>query len=224
MKIAYADPPYLGCGVKFYADHPEAAVYDTVDGHAHLVDRLCDEFPDGWAYSLTSSSLRLLLPLFPADVRIAAWVKPFHAYKKGVRPAYSWEPVIFRGGRQEGPPPAKGGTANTPKDHVVANIVLRQGFTGAKPDEFSFWLFSLLGMTRDDEFVDLFPGSGNVGRAWSKWCRATSLFDEMAMTGEPGAYTRGTDWQPAPVTPVEVEVPEAMLNIQRAATEVSPQK
>ena len=35
----------------------------------------------------------------PAGVRVGAWVKTFCAFKKGVRPAYAWEPVIFTGGR-----------------------------------------------------------------------------------------------------------------------------
>ena len=35
----------------------------------------------------------------PDDVRIGPWVKPFHALKRGVRPSYGWEPVLFRGGR-----------------------------------------------------------------------------------------------------------------------------
>lgn len=180
MRFAYADPPYLGCAKKFYGDHPDAAVYDTIEGHAALIGRLVDEFPDGWAYSLSSSTLRQLLPLCPEDVRIAAWVKPFHAYKKGVRPAYAWEPVFFRGGRQDAPPPAKGGPANTPKDFVSANMTLRKGLTGAKPLEFCFWLFSLLGMQRGDEFVDVFPGSGVVGRSWVEFCRVDDLLSELA--------------------------------------------
>jgi hypothetical protein len=180
MRLAYADPPYLGCAQKYYGDHPEAAVYDSVDGHRALIDRLCDEFPDGWAYSLTSTTLRDLLPLCPDDVRVAAWVKPFHAYKKGVRPAYAWEPVFFRGGRQDGPLPAKGGPANTPKDWVAANITLEKGLTGVKPEQFSFWLFSLLGMRPGDEFVDVFPGSGAVGRAWAQFQRSWTLFEDLA--------------------------------------------
>jgi len=46
MRFAYADPPYLGLGVSFYG--PEAAIYDTLDGHRQLVERL-SAF-DGWAY------------------------------------------------------------------------------------------------------------------------------------------------------------------------------
>lgn len=37
MRFAYADPPYYKCAVKFYGDHPEAHVYDTIPGHQKLV-------------------------------------------------------------------------------------------------------------------------------------------------------------------------------------------
>ena len=41
LKFAYADPPYYGMAVKFYGDlHPEAAIYDTLEGHQALIDRL----------------------------------------------------------------------------------------------------------------------------------------------------------------------------------------
>jgi hypothetical protein len=178
MRFAYADPPYLGCGAKFYGKHHAAAAdYDRIETHAALVDRLCAEFPDGWAMSLHEPSLRHILPLCPEDCRVGAWVKPFHAFKKGVRPAYAWEPVIYRGGRnKKHPAPPKGGKATTPKDWVAANMTLKKGLTGAKPDAFCFWIFDLLGMRRDDDLVDLFPGSGAVTRAWESWRAQSNLF------------------------------------------------
>lgn len=33
------------------------------------------------------------------------------------------------------------------------------------------WLFDLLQMNPDDEFHDLFPGTGGVMLAWEKWRR-----------------------------------------------------
>jgi hypothetical protein len=117
--------------------------------------------------SLSSVSLRSILPLCPDDVRVGAWVKPFHAYKKGVRPAYSWEPVIFRGGRNPPAaphaPPAKGGTATTPKDFHSSNITLKKGLTGAKPSSFCDWVMDLLNVQPGDQIVDLFPGTGVMG-------------------------------------------------------------
>lgn len=38
---------------------------------------------------------------------------------------------------------------------------------GAKPAVFVRWVFDLLGALPGDEMVDVFPGSGGVGRAWS---------------------------------------------------------
>jgi hypothetical protein len=39
--------------------------------------------------------------------------------------------------------------------------------TGAKPAAFAHWLFTdLLGARAGDDFVDLFPGSGGIMRAW----------------------------------------------------------
>lgn len=166
VKFAYADPPYIGMAKKHYSADPLCAEVD----HAELIDRLCRDYPDGWALSCHTPSLRILLPLCPLDVRVGAWVKPFHVFKKGVRPAYAWEPVLFRGGRNKNhPPPPKGGKATTPRDWVSANITLKKGLVGAKPEPFCFWLFDVLGMTPEDELHDLYPGTGIVTRAWEQW-------------------------------------------------------
>lgn len=164
MRFAYADPPYYGMAAKFYGDrHPEAAAYDSLETHAALIQRLQDEFPDGWALSMTSTNLRDILPLCPPKARVAAWVKPFASFKKNVNPAYAWEPVIFMGGRKR---PL---TMETTRDWCAVNITLKRGFKGSKPREFCWWLFDLLGMEPDDEFHDLFPGSGAVGKAHEAW-------------------------------------------------------
>lgn len=161
MRFAYADPPYLGLASMY--DHPESHVFDTIEGHRALIERLCSEFPDGWAMSLSAPTLKDILPLCPRDCRVGAWVKPFASFKPHVNPAYAWEPVIFRGGRK------RDRTHRTVRDWVSCSITLRRGFFGAKPDGFCWWLFDLLGMEADDDFVDLFPGSGAVGRAWVAW-------------------------------------------------------
>ena len=165
MRFAYADPPYLGCGTKHYADHPDAADWDTPDAHKRLIAKLCDDYPDGWALSCSSPSLKTLLPMCPDDVRIGPWVKPFHALKRGVRPSYGWEPVLFRGGRNKNhPPPPKGGKATTPRDFVIANITLKKGLTGAKPEAFCAWVLDILGFQPGDSIDDLFPGTGVMAR------------------------------------------------------------
>lgn len=164
MICAYADPPYLGCAVQFYGDHPEAAVYDTLDGHRALIDRLVRDYPDGWALSCTSGNLYDLLPLFPVRPRIAAWCKSFASFKPGVNPAYTWEPVLWTGGRGK-----RGRNEPTVRDYHVAPITLRRGVAGAKPETFCRWVFDLLGLTPEDELHDLFPGSGAVTRAWESF-------------------------------------------------------
>jgi hypothetical protein len=128
---------------------------------------LVADYPDGWALCLSSPSLRILLPMCPEDIRIAAWAKSFCAFKKGVRPCYSWEPVIFWRGRNpplfRHEPPEKGGKQTTPKDHLVCPITLRKGLTGAKPPAFCDWILDLLNVQPGDELDDLFPGTGIMG-------------------------------------------------------------
>lgn len=169
MKAAYADPPYLGLAKEFYGDRHEAAEdYDRLETHVALIERLSRDF-DAWALSLHSPSLRTILPHCPDDVRVMAWVKPFASFKPGVRVAYAWEPVIVRG--------VPKGTREqaTTRDWCSANITLQRGFPGAKPEAFCSWLFEVLNLTKDDEFHDLFPGSGAVTRAWNAWRQQAML-------------------------------------------------
>lgn len=180
MRFAYADPPYLGCG-HLYPEHPDALDWDYPETHRSLIERLVSEFPDGWAMSLNTPSLQTILPMCPEDVRIAAWVKTFCAFKRGVRPAYAWEPVIFRGGRNPPlvahPPPVKGGKQTTPKDFLLPDqspalaepITLKKGLTGAKPVRFCQWVLDLLNFQDGDQMVDLFPGTGVMGEVVAQW-------------------------------------------------------
>ena len=154
MKLAYADPPYLGCA-HLYAEKEE------VD-HRKLLERLKEY--DGWALSCSSPSLRILLPMCPVDIRIGAFVKPFASFKPGVNPAYAWEPVLFRPARNK-----HGREIETVRDWVASNIMLQKGLVGAKPTTFCFWLFRILGAEPDDDFDDLFPGTGIVSKCWRGW-------------------------------------------------------
>lgn len=155
MKVAYADPPYIGLA-NYYPEKQE------VD-HLELITRLC-KYYDCWALSSHSPGLRQILSYCPDDVRIAAWVKPFCSYKVGVYPAYAWEPVIFWH------PRARGRTEPTTRDWLAESMTLEKGMIGAKPARFCFWLFDLLGLELDDTFEDLFPGSGVVTVCWEQWC------------------------------------------------------
>lgn len=171
MRFAYADPPYLGMCKVYDHDHgDDGRCWDDPDTHERLIERLSEEYPDGWAMSLHTPALRTILPLCPDDCRVGAWVKPFASFKPGVNPAYAWEPVIFRGGRK------RERDERTARDWVAANITLKKGFTGAKPAEFVRWLLDLLGVRPTDEFVDLFFGSGAVTEAVEQWRRQGNLF------------------------------------------------
>lgn len=161
MRFAYADPPYIGQAKRHY----QCAEID----HAELIARLVRDYPDGWALSLSSPTLLHILRLCPPDVRVAAWCKSFCAFKRGVRPAYAWEPVIYRGGRNPSNghrhlPPEKNGKQTTPKDFIVEPITLKKGLVGAKPEKVCRWILQLLNAQLGDMVDDLFPGTGIMGK------------------------------------------------------------
>jgi hypothetical protein len=165
MVFAYADPPYIGQAKRHYG-------CDEVN-HYDLLSRLIVDYPDGWALSLSSPTLRIILPMCPEDVRIAAWVKSFCAFKRGVRPAYAWEPVIYRGGRNPvnghaAEIPEKNGKQTTPKDFIVEPITLQKGLVGAKPEKVCRWILQLLNVRPGDQVDDLYPGTGIMGRVASE--------------------------------------------------------
>jgi hypothetical protein len=164
MKFAYADPPYVGQAKKHYRDDPNCCEVN----HRVLIETLLMEFPDGWALSCLPRSLKELLCYCPDDVRVMPWVKTYTPFKKGVNPAYAWEPVVVCGGRR------RTLDQRTIPDYVIANTrAVTPGrepkFSGQKPPAFCYWLFEVLNMNPDDEFMDIFPGSGAVGLAWELW-------------------------------------------------------
>jgi len=168
VRVAYADPPYPGCA-HLYKDHPDYA--GEVD-HAELIDRMEREFPDGWALSTSAAALPLVLGLCPkvqtaSELRVCAWVRSV-VPRPPARIMWSWEPLIVRTTnwrqRREG---------DFVRD-VLTGAGQPSGFlggkiTGQKPPGFCHWMFHLLGLSPDDDFVDLFPGSGAVGQEWNAW-------------------------------------------------------
>lgn len=158
MRFAYADPPYLGCCGRYDHYHPDGRCWDDPETHGRLIERLQCDYPDGWALSASSTSLRTILSLCPPDVRVASWVKPFAAFKRNVRNAYTWEPVILRGGRLS----SRDGAPVT-RDHLSAGITLRRGLTGVKPAAFNEWVLNMLGFVSTDTLDDLYPGRGGMG-------------------------------------------------------------
>lgn len=155
MRLAYADPPYLGCCAKYGHRHEAPwGCWDDPAEHERLMIYL-DRNYDGWAYSLTSTSLDDLVPLRPAGVRTGAWIKSFAAYKTNVRIAYAWEPIFWCPGRDSSRDGAPVG-----RDFVICPITLRRGLTGAKPAEVCRAILDWMGYVDGDTVDDLFPGTG----------------------------------------------------------------
>lgn len=162
MRIAYADPPYVGCA-HLYKDHPD---YGGEVDMAALIRRLNVTY-DGWVLhaSATPESLAILAPIIvTTGARWMAWVKGFAAFKKNVSVAYAWEPVIVKPARK--PVVSK---RRVMRDWIQENITLKRGLTGAKPEAVCHWAFEMVGARPDDELIDLYPGSGAVARAWKTW-------------------------------------------------------
>jgi hypothetical protein len=162
MKLAYLDPPYPGQAKRHFLNDPSGIVAEEVD-HYKLLMKLRDEY-DGWALSTSSPALALLMPivneLFPLNtVRVAAWVKPFASWKPTHRVQYTWEPVLFVPVRPKG-----SRSVPSVRDYVCANITMRRGTHGAKPDAFCNWIIDLIGWQPGDTFEDMFPGSGAFTR------------------------------------------------------------
>jgi hypothetical protein len=110
-------------------------------------------------------SLQPLLGVCPAGVRVAAWCKPFSGVRPFVRARFGWEPVIYSTSLawEHGPQFV---------DYLIADgnrsSLGRDLFPGRKPEAFAAWVADLVGARPGDELVDLFPGSGDVTRAFSK--------------------------------------------------------
>jgi hypothetical protein len=165
MRFAYADPPYIGQAKRHYSADPRCAEVD----HPALITKLLMEYPDGWALSASSPSLRYLYGLMPESVRVGIWCKNFCAFKRNVRPAFGWEPLFFYGGRNpmnghRAAIPKRNGKQLTPKDFIVEPITLKKGLVGAKPEKVCKWILDLLNFQAGDTLDDLYPGTGIMGR------------------------------------------------------------
>jgi hypothetical protein len=155
--FAYADPPYPGRARKYYQRE------DTYGGevdHVELLASLKASGYDGWALSTAADALRDLLPLCPPEARVCPWVKPIGASPQTFGLHNCWEPLIVVPGRRLRP---------GLRDFLIAQPARFGGkLPGRKPLNFCAFLFDALGMLPGDELVDLFPGTGMVGRAWAQ--------------------------------------------------------
>jgi len=159
LRLAYFDPPYPGLS-HLYKGHPDYA--GEVD-HAALVSSL--PAYDGWALSTSARALGMVVTLLEArqlPYRVASWQKGGRGGET-TAPRSSWEPVLYHPAREtlgQWPEDSYSGTAR-PRRTDPGSVI------GQKPPGFCSWLFALIGACAGDSFVDVFPGSGGVGRAWS---------------------------------------------------------
>jgi hypothetical protein len=178
MKLAIADPPYLGRASRWYGDgsgdgygkgradnHPEAHKWDDPQTHIDLVTELESNY-DGWAIALTVHSLSTYMKVIETDsrngIRVMSWIKPI-AIPSGSRIATSWEPVIVRVPKER-----KGWkSGKRMKDHLIANPTL-DSFRGSKPLEWTTWVLDAMGYQEGDIVDDLFYGSGAVTQVIEK--------------------------------------------------------
>jgi hypothetical protein len=176
MKLAIADPPYLGRAVRWYGEggcgngkgegqadnHPQAYQWDIPQTHKDLVRQLQKDF-DGWAIAMSVHSLSTYLSEVETDsrngIRVGVWNKPA-SFPSGSRIANHWEPVLFKI-----PEERRGRSIGTQVRDVFTSTPLRSNFVGAKPREWTEWVLEVLGYTDGDEVSDLFAGSGAVTNA-----------------------------------------------------------
>ena len=179
MRLAVADPPYLGRAALWYGGrgrprngspgracgrgplspefHPEAARWDDPHEHVGLMQRLAREY-DGWAMAASSKTLHLVLPA-AADLgaRCAVW-HVTNAIPDGARVRCVWEALLFQVPESRR---ATGVSMQVPD--VLCAAHPKRGFVGSKPAQWVTWVLDLLGYDPDVDTVDdLFPGSGAV--------------------------------------------------------------
>ena len=177
MRLAIADPPYLGRAALWYGGkgrskqgtvgraagrgslapefHPDAAEWDNPERHHQLMVDLDRDF-DGWAMAASAKTLPVIAAAIPARARVAVW-QVTNAIPDGSRVASTWEPVIVRvpDGRRD----RAAGVAV--KDVLVAAHPVA-GFVGSKPPQWARWVLDMLGHRHGDVVVDVFPGSGAI--------------------------------------------------------------
>lgn len=168
MRIAIADPPYLGRGARWYGPtgrgsgggrhrpdaHLDAHEWDRPSRHVALIAQLREEF-DAWAVAAAPDSLPVYLGAAP-DARILIWRRR-NAPPSGARVRSCWEPVLVS-------TPRRGVGTGHMLDDVLDVPAPRGGFVGAKPAAWTRWVLDAIGYEpgTDDEVTDLFHGSGAV--------------------------------------------------------------
>ena len=173
MRLAIADPPYLGRAHRWYGDstrkytnndrreatvsdvHPDAQLWDDPATHEALVARLVRDF-DGWAVAMHAESLGHYLRWVPSSCRVAIWHDP-RRIPSGHRVRRVWEPVVVY------VPQGRRDRTSGPAMTDLLSAVAPQTFVGAKPAAWTRWVLDMLGYDAETDTVnDLFHGSGAV--------------------------------------------------------------
>lgn len=181
MRLAIADPPYLGRAALWYGGegrskqgtagrargrgrldaeyHPDAARWDDPAEHIRLMVGLEDAY-DGWVMAASGKTLAPLIgPAEELGARLGIW-HVTNAIPDGARARNVWEAVFFR---------VPDGRRAVGSGHRVPDLLsaphLTSGFVGSKPDRWTRWVLDLMGYQPGDEVDDMFPGSGAVARA-----------------------------------------------------------
>jgi hypothetical protein len=192
MRLAIADPPYLGTARMFYGDGgpplggaPAGARINPTTGQRrpgakHKADQHPDAAAwddpemhrdlvrrlvadyDGWVIAMMPSNLRHYLEWVPARTRVAVWHDPY-VMPSGAHPRRRWEPVLVS------VPAGRRRIVDLPGPHVgdvltVGHVNGRYTtFRGRKPVEWTRWVLAMLGHDPAVDTVDdLFAGSGAV--------------------------------------------------------------
>lgn len=191
MKLAIADPPYLGRASTWYGSsirksqlgaihggtakinykpadyHPEAHLWDDIQTHKTLIKQLESDY-DGFALCLAHDNLQQLLPLFSVKVKVCIWHKWTLPSRSCISNTY--EPVIVKV-----PDSRKGAIKGlTTPDLMTYQKREGMGFAGRKPKAFIYWLLDLLQYQENDQVDDLFNGSGAVIDALNSYTQKLS--------------------------------------------------
>lgn len=166
VRFAYADPPYLGQGKRYAHLHPDALIWDDPATHTALVERLEDEYPDGWAVSLSPEPRAILAYMGPSR-EWAVWHRSgWNTSIPQARISKNFELVVYRTAvpntKAHGPMVATVFTLGGQNWQLASRSLTH---TGSKPEEFCHWVLDLLGYNPEtDQLDDLFPGEGAMTR------------------------------------------------------------
>lgn len=168
LRLAYADPPYIGNARRYYGDQ---ATYAGEVDHDELLSRLAGY--DGWALSCSSASVASIGALCVAQdlrARLAIWHRR-PAPHPTARIVTAWEGVWYV--------PARRRVACVDELRVSDVLLgvtetgrrptLPSSVIGMKPPAMLAWVFRLIAALPGDSLDDLYPGSGIVARAWAAY-------------------------------------------------------